>query len=76
MVFLVAKLKIEETSHAAYEKTFLNAKTQRHKVAIPEGKYRKATIATGNYREAIIAVGKYHEVNIAKLVSPKANITK
>ena len=55
MVFLVAKLKIEETSHVASEKTFLSAKTQRHKVAIPEGKYRKATIATGNYRVAIIA---------------------
>jgi hypothetical protein len=59
MVFLVAKLKIEETPHAALEKTFLNAKTQRHKVAIPEGKYRAANIAQqisrSKNREAIIA---------------------
>jgi hypothetical protein len=66
MVFLVAKLKIEETSHAASEKTFLNAKTQSHKVAI----------AAGNYRAATVAKGKYHEVNIAKQLSLKANITK
>ncbi len=59
MVFIVAKLKIEETSHAASEKTFLNAKAQRHKVAI----------AAGKYREANIAEGKYHEVTIAKQLS-------
>jgi hypothetical protein len=51
--------------------------TQRHEVAITEGKYREANIAKGKYHEANIAEGKYRRrQNIAKLISPKANITK
>jgi hypothetical protein len=49
----------------------LNTKTQSHKVAIAEGKYRE-----GNYREATIAKGNYHEVNIAEgfsIIYPKKN---
>jgi hypothetical protein len=48
---------------------FWNAKTERHEVAIAEGKYRRRQISRG-----AIAVGKYHEVNIAQQISPKANI--
>jgi hypothetical protein len=57
-----SKLKIEETSHAAFDKAFFEhevTKTQRHEFAIAVGKYHEVNIAKLLSPQA----------NIAKLLS-------